>query len=135
MEASSRNQTGLGPLESRIMEIVWNAGEATVSAVVRELGKQSPAYTTVMTVMARLTDKGLLTRSLIGKAHVYRPTRSRPEHLQHLSEEAVRRVLKEHGQLAVAHFVQEMEQLDPEQLRQLAEFLKTRESVEDSPGA
>ena len=135
MEASSQNQTGLGPLESRIMEIVWNAGEATVSSVVRELGKQSPAYTTVMTVMARLTDKGLLTRSLVGKAHVYRPTRSRREHLQHLSEEAVRRVLREHGQLAVAHFVQEMEQLDPEQLRQLAEFLKTRESVEDSPGA
>lgn len=134
MEASDQNLLRLGPLETRIMDVVWETGEATVSSVIRELGEQAPAYTTVMTVMARLADKGLLNRTLLGKAHVYRPTRSRSEHLQHLSEEAVRRVLREHGQSAIAHFLQEMEKVDPARLKQLAEFLQARESNEDSPG-
>jgi predicted transcriptional regulator len=60
---------GLGPLESAIMNVVWEAGEAVTARVV--LGRLEytahsgtlPSYSTVTTVMTVLRHKGLLTRA------------------------------------------------------------------------
>ncbi|MGH7860309.1 MAG: BlaI/MecI/CopY family transcriptional regulator, partial [Candidatus Binatia bacterium] len=62
MEESVGGLPHLGELELAIMEFVWGRGaEVTVPAVHRHLGrKRGLAYTTVMTVMSRLFDKGLL---------------------------------------------------------------------------
>jgi predicted transcriptional regulator len=60
---------GLGPLESAIMTVVWDAGQALTVRVARERldyrasGGGEPAYTTVMTVMNILWRKGLLSRA------------------------------------------------------------------------
>ena len=62
----------LGPLESEVMEIIWDRGEVTVRDVYEELTEaRSIAYTTVMTTMGRLTDKGLLQRLEDQPAHRY----------------------------------------------------------------
>ena len=65
----------LGPTESRLMELAWNQSSVTVKSVIFHLGHETaPAYTTVMTILGRLTDKGLLERTRDGRNFVYRAT-------------------------------------------------------------
>ena len=64
----------LGELEREIMDVLWDAGEASVRQVLEQLNARRVrtrhlAYTTVMTVMSRLADKELLSRELVGRAH------------------------------------------------------------------
>lgn len=73
---------GLGPLEARIMDVVWRREQVTVREVLNALiaeGRPEIAYTTVMTVMGNLAEKGLLESTLAGRAHVYTPTMTRGE--------------------------------------------------------
>lgn len=60
-----------GPLESRVLEALWEGGDATV----RDLQGSFPdtAYTTLMTTLDRLHRKGVLDRVKTGRAFVYRP--------------------------------------------------------------
>lgn len=110
---------GLGPLEAEVMAELWRAdGPVPVRDVAEALnvGRVAPlAYTTVMTVMSRLAGKGLLARSRSGRRFVYAPT------VADTAEIAVRSVLEEFGDAALARFVQRAE-LDPalaERLRRL----------------
>ncbi len=68
----------LTPQELAIMKVVWRVGPATVRDVYEALRKTRPiAYTTVMTMMNVLEDKGYLEKKGVGKAHVYTPTKPR----------------------------------------------------------
>ena len=62
---------GLGPLEGRVMDVIWERGESSVRDVMLHLGPL--AYTTVMTTMARLHKKGFLERDKKSRNFVYRP--------------------------------------------------------------
>ena len=57
----------LGPLEQRVLDVVWSLGTATVREVVRD-GRLWQTYPTIMTTMDRLFKKGLLTRVPEGRA-------------------------------------------------------------------
>ncbi|GAV23274.1 BlaI/MecI/CopY family transcriptional regulator [Carboxydothermus pertinax] len=60
----------LGELEARVMEIMWDLGEATVKDVHKVINQEKRlAYTTILTIMGRLHEKGLLTKKSIGLAH------------------------------------------------------------------
>jgi BlaI family transcriptional regulator, penicillinase repressor len=59
--------------ELRIMEALWRARAATVAEVVSAIGKPPLAYTTVLTMLRILEQKGIVTREAAGRAHVYRP--------------------------------------------------------------
>ena len=70
----------LGPLEKRLLEALWERGNATVRDLLNgDGGCQDLAYTTVMTTLDRLFKKGLLARRKVGRAFVYRATASRAE--------------------------------------------------------
>ena len=75
----------LGDLERAVMDQVWAAADRGAAAVsVREVheqlaGSRDLAYTTVMTVMGRLSDKGLLTREKAGRAFRYSAAGTREE--------------------------------------------------------
>jgi predicted transcriptional regulator len=75
MTTPDRARSNFGPLESAVMDTVWSAGEpVTVRVVVDRLnaGRAEPlAYTTVMTVMSRLAEKGVLGRQKRGRGFVY----------------------------------------------------------------
>lgn len=72
----------LGPLEAQIMEYAWNrTGPLTVREVADSIGaRQNLAYTTVMTVMERLSNKGFLLRRKVGRAYSYEPRMSREDY-------------------------------------------------------
>lgn len=64
----------LTPLESQIMDCVWDLKEATARQVKERLDHTRPlAYTTVQTMMALLRDKGFLTSRRQGRADAYLP--------------------------------------------------------------
>ena len=68
-----------GALESDIMAVLWDADRALTPGDVRGRLTHELAYTTVMTVLGRLVDKGLLQRSQRGRAFAYKPALSQAE--------------------------------------------------------
>jgi BlaI family transcriptional regulator, penicillinase repressor len=70
----------LTPQELAIMKVVWRLDKATVRDVYEALRDARPvAYTTVMTMMKILEDKGYLKKTLVDRAHVYRPAQRRQQ--------------------------------------------------------
>ncbi|MFA5942803.1 MAG: BlaI/MecI/CopY family transcriptional regulator [Candidatus Paceibacterota bacterium] len=103
----NENVKVLGELESEIMEIVWKQEQSSVRAVLLELEKvRKIAYTTVMTVMSRLHDKGVLKRKMDKSgAFVYVAVKDKKSFLANASEKIIKNFLKEYGDVAVAQFV------------------------------
>lgn len=112
----------LGELEAPIMRLMWAEGAASVRDVLAALNAagRPVAYTTVMTVMARLTDKGMLSRERGGKRHVYRATTTQDGFLRRLAARRVQALVTEFGDLAIAQFLAEVDDLSPERRQQLA---------------
>lgn len=110
----------LGPLEAEAMEVMWAAAEPlAVRDVLAQLNasRSEPlAYTTVMTVLSRLADKDILARRRDGRGYVYEPAAADP------AEIAVRGVIRDFGDEALAHFVEEARS-DPDKLRRLRRLL------------
>jgi predicted transcriptional regulator len=86
------NSSGLGPLETRLLEHLWVRGRA---ATVRDLQVACPelAYTTILTTLERLYRKGLLLRSREGRAFMYAPRCTRDELLSELVSSHVTQLL------------------------------------------
>ncbi|MUL43669.1 BlaI/MecI/CopY family transcriptional regulator [Streptomonospora sp. PA3] len=111
----------LGRLETEVMGVLWAAsGPMTVREVLDALneGRKDPAaYTTVLTVLSRLVDKGALTRSEAGRGHRYTPAVPDEAAL------AVEDVLRTYGDSAVSHFLERAADRPDlrERLRRLAE--------------
>lgn len=118
----------LGQLELAIMEVLWKAdGPLTVRDVLKQLSPaRDLAYTTVMTVMARLVDKGLLTRTRRGKAYVYEPALTRKGFLRNRARQMVRALLDNFGEVALTQFIAELDQVDPDRLADLERLLAER---------
>jgi predicted transcriptional regulator len=76
--ASPRSHPGLGPLETHLLELLWERARA---ATVRDLQGACPqrAYTTILTTLDRLYRKRLLRRHRDGRAFAYEPRCSREE--------------------------------------------------------
>lgn len=116
----------LHELESEVMEQVWERDQTNVREVLEALnsGPKQRAYTTIMTTMTRLEDKGLLRRKKRGKTYLYTARMSRDQYLQARAQSEVDGLVADYGDLALAHFARRLGGLDSKrraQLRKLAE--------------
>jgi predicted transcriptional regulator len=112
----------LHELEAEIMEEVWRQGETTVKLVMDALNrkaKQPRAYTTYMTVMRRLNDKGLLDRTRSGRHDAYVAMLTREQYQERRADAEVRGLVDEFGDVALAQFAKSLSTLDPARRRQL----------------
>lgn len=109
----------LGDLEALVMEQLWSSSEPlSVRHVLEALPDgRSRAYTTVMTVMDNLFQKGFVVRERAGRAYFYRPSKSRAEHTVEVMEEALSRG-GDRG-AALMHFVGQLDSDDAAALRAL----------------
>lgn len=82
----------LGPLEQRLLEALWDRGNATVRELI-DNGCDELAYTTVMTTLDRLFKKNLLSREAEGRAFRYAPRLTRQEMHREFAGEAFRQLL------------------------------------------
>lgn len=119
----------LGELELAIMELVWEREPVTVSDILAVLNEQERnlAYTSVMTVMSRLAEKGWLKVEKRGRAYVYRAVHSREEAEAAAVGQVVRALLRDFGDLAVVQFLKELDETHPDQLARLAKLARGAE--------
>jgi predicted transcriptional regulator len=125
----------LGELEAEVMELAWSRGDwISVHDLLTALEGQQRAYTTVMTIVTRLCDKGLLERERQGRGFVYRPAMSREE----LAARTLREVLADADdpRAVLAHFVKGLEASPEllERLRALADAADTGTAGEGGRG-
>ena len=119
----------LHELETEVMEAVWAREEASVREVMDLLNTKAPkprAYTTYMTIMRRLDDKGLLERRREGKTDFYRPAYSREEYAQLRAQAEVDALVDRFGDVALGHFARQIAQLDPDRRRALQRLARRR---------
>jgi predicted transcriptional regulator len=70
----------LAPLELECLSVLWPMGEGTVREIHRALAASRPrAYTTVLTIMDRLEQKGIVARRKLGRAFHYQARLSADE--------------------------------------------------------
>ena len=84
-----RSILDLAPFELDCMNALWPLGEATVKQVQESLMARRPrAYTTIMTILDRLAQKGIVSRRKVGRAYMYRaslqPAEAQQSAVQHL---------------------------------------------------
>jgi predicted transcriptional regulator len=111
-----------GPLETAVMSVVAAASAPVAVAEVQKKLPGEPAYTTVMTTLSRLAEKGALTQSREGRAYRY-SLAAPPEAVDDaVTARRMRRLLNDGSDRAgvLARFVAE---LDPEEERLLADLL------------
>lgn len=99
-----------GELESSILDAIWDLEETgqeiiTSSDVLNRLeGSESMALTTVLTILSRLADKELITRSKVnGRTLTFRSVRSRSEQAALALIELIE--MSDNPELVVSHFV------------------------------
>lgn len=124
----------LGQLEAEVMHFMWELDTATVQRVVRLISyRRVIAYTTVMTVMGHLVDKGLLTRTSDGKRYNYKVAQTRAEFLAKAVQQRISRLLNEFGDAAIASFVSEIAKSKPEKLQEIKDQLEQAAKGEAAP--
>ena len=105
------------------MDEVWREGETTtvkrVTDALNRKAKPPRAYTTYMTVMRRLNDKGLLDRSRAGRQDTYTARFTREQYQELRAGAQVEGLVEEFGDVALAHFAKSLQELDPARRRQL----------------
>lgn len=115
----------LGELESQIMEIIWTQNSpVSVKNINLALSKKRPiAYTTVMTVMARLASKGILTREIKGQSYIYKPNLSRDKFIARAVHGIFSSAISSLGEGVLAHFIKEIKKINPAKRRELLKIL------------
>ena len=115
----------LGPLEGKVMRAVWT-GRVSDTFVVRDVQTLMPklAYTTVMTTLRRLADKGLLTAKAEPgrRAHEYRAAGTAGEYLARASHDEAAQFVARYGDAALSAFAARLADLTPEQRRRLEDL-------------
>ncbi len=114
----------LTPQELEIMKVVWHKGDATVRDVYEALLEHRKiAYTTVMTMMKILEQKGYLKKRREERAYIYRPAHPEKVVVRSMVREFVDRVFNGSAQPLLVHLVQDR-QLSEEELEEVARLIK-----------
>ncbi|MDA8357780.1 MAG: BlaI/MecI/CopY family transcriptional regulator [Actinomycetota bacterium] len=124
---------GLGPLEAKLMQILWRHGPslaAEVERVVNRRRKEPLAYTTVLNVLLNLEKKDLVDHQVEGRAYRFAPKVTEAQFAERRARKRSRELLEFFGDAAVSAFVSEVRSAElTAQLRKLVE-----EGDEDAKG-
>jgi BlaI family transcriptional regulator, penicillinase repressor len=122
-----RPRTTLTSAEIEIMHVVWSLGHATVRDVYEALlRRRKVAYTSVMTVMKILEEKGHLKKKQDDRAYVYRPARPRAQVVSAMVRDFVDRVFQGATKPLLVHLVEDR-RLPPEDLEEIRRLLRKSE--------
>jgi len=119
----------LGDLEADIMELVWERGQSTVRDIYEGLltmRERELAYTTVMTVMGRLSEKELLRREAAGNTYIYMAPVTRDQYLARVVGEVLDALLVSHREQAISHLANRLTRVDAAELGRLEAALAER---------
>jgi predicted transcriptional regulator len=104
--------SALGPLETKVMDVVWDSSDwvsvADVSASLDERGEKPLAYTTVKTILSNLAEKKHLRKKAAGKANVFRAVKNRETFQREMITQMVRPLLRMQRNPFLTHLVDEL---------------------------
>lgn len=114
-----RARLQMGGLEAAVMDVLWSRGGWSTPREVHEVlaADRHLAYTTIMTILVRLWQKGRLERQRDGRAYAYRPLLTREQHAAARMSELLVGVADRPA--ALAHFLQALPAADRDQLRRM----------------
>jgi BlaI family penicillinase repressor len=113
--------------ELEIMKIVWSAGASTVRGVYESLlERRKIAYTTVMTMMNILEQKGYLKKAQQDRAYIYQATRPQKQVIRGMVREFVDRVFNGSAEPLLLHLVEDR-RLSEEDLQEIRRIMQKGE--------
>jgi BlaI family transcriptional regulator, penicillinase repressor len=113
--------------ELQIMKVVWEMGVATVKEVCDIMAQAKPvAYTTILTLMGILEEKGALVHTRSGRAFLYNPLLSRRQATRNQIRDVVNRFFDGSPEKLIEDIL-ENEVLDCDQLGNVRSLLKSRQ--------
>ncbi len=102
----------VGPLEQHILELVWQHPNTTGRALhTLANSEQKHAYTTVMTVLNRLVEKGIVDRTKNGRTFTYHPVHTQRQFIHETVQSAIRSLVNRFGDEAITAFIFESHKL------------------------
>ncbi len=109
--------------ELEIMKIIWERQNATVRDVYEALlERRKVAYTTVMTMMKILENKGYLIRKQVDRAYVYRPAQPKSRVIGAMVRDFVNRVFNGSAEPLLVHLIEDR-QLTPEEMAEIRRLI------------
>ena len=108
--------------ELRVMNAVWDLGQATVAAVHAQLADEGLAYSTVLTTMRILEEKGWLTHTKEGRAFVYEPVTARDVAGRNAIRDLLGKFFSNRADLLVANLLED-EKLSRKELDRLKKLI------------
>ena len=120
-------KTTLGALQSAIMRVLWDRGEAGSSEVYKALlDERGLAPTTIATMLRKMEAKGVVKHRAVGRQFLYRAVVSESEVRESMVNDLVERLFGGDPAALVSHLISD-ERIDEHELDQLREHLvKTR---------
>jgi len=113
--------------ELQIMKVVWDRGAATVKEVCDAMSQRKvTAYTTILTLMGILEEKGALVHTRSGRAYVYKPLLSRQQATRNQVHDVLTRFFDGSPEKMIEN-VLENEVTAPEQLGTVKSLLQSRQ--------
>jgi len=110
--------------ELRLMEVLWERGESTVNDVVDALPPGSPlAYSSVLTTLRILDQKGYVRHQKRGRAFLYSPVIAREEAQRSAVRFVMSRFFENSPEMLVLN-VLENDDLSPEELKRLRQMIE-----------
>lgn len=122
-------RVSLFDLEADVMDVVWSEGWTafSVADVHDHLERDREiAYTTVMTTVSRLFDKGLLERAKDGKRYLYTPVMDRDEFLRSMARDVLGSLFDAGLEGAEALLIERVAEADSGVLDRLEGFIRAR---------
>ena len=118
----------LGDLEARVMRAMWDLGRPSPARAVYErvIREHDVALLTVITVLNKLVDKGLLSRAKRDDLLHFQPRWSEEEFMAHASRRVVEGVLSFGPDVVAASLVDVLAERDPERLAELGRLIRRR---------
>lgn len=122
----SKSKGVLTDLELEIMKVVWDSRDVTVRDIYEKLGeRRKVAYTTVMTMMGILEQKGFVSKDDSERAYVYRSTKKRKQVIGKMVGEFVDRVFNGAAEPLLVQLIDDR-QLSQEDIQRLAEYARRK---------
>ncbi len=117
-----RKSPTLTEVELELMDVLWEKGRSTVSEIVEALPDERLAYSSVLTMMRILEQKGYVEHEKEGRAFVYRPLVDRNQAQKSVIGYLLKRFFNNSPELLVVNLL-ETEELGPAEIEKLKEMI------------
>jgi len=121
-----RKSETLTEVELELMDVLWDKGAASVTEIVEALPEERLAYSSVLTMMRILEQKGYVVHEKEGRAFIYRPLVDRRQAQQSVIGYLLKRFFNNSPEQLVVNLL-EHEEVGPRDVKRLKQMIEDAE--------